>query len=917
VSTSALRSLLRLAPLLAAAALANTAAAQEPAFLVEDVNPTYTEQDSNPTGFTRVGTRLFFAASSSLWVVDAPALAPRRIEAAFHDPEPLLAFDGRLLFTASDGVWISDGSDAGTERLTTQTVPSASFADGGRVAVLATHAYFVTSEIPGGRALWRTDGTPAGTERVALLGLAPGDGDVEHLLVFGGALYFVTNVLPAGTLVASADLWTSDGTELGTQVVKSFSGPCCRDVVRGLAVSGGRLYVASYGDGGGFVLWTSDGTGPGTQPLLELATGPFPSFDPRMADANGTLFFTAPQLWRTDGTVPNTVQITDLGTHPTLGLDRLVALGDGAFFRRRLPDGSPELWFSDGTPDAAVPLGSFTAAGLVAGATHAWFGQAGALWRSDGSVAGTIPVAAGFASGPAAIRPDGDGVYFAAEGPEGLGVEPWLYDPDGGFAALVADVAPALPNSFCGSFFVCHATLAALGDEVLFPATETGSGFDLWRSDGTPAGTLPILEADATPLGALGDVLLLRAGLSGGELWRTDGTAGGTFEVKDIHPGPQGSFPAGPFPALDGFAYFTAYDGTHGIELWRTDASEPGTTLVKDVWPGDEGSEPARLFVWGDRLVFTADDGVSGREPWLSDGTEPGTARLIDIAPGSASSDPERYNALGDLLFFAARDAQGVELWTSDGTEGGTARLVDLWPGPESSDPRLLRPLGDQVLFAASDPDHGEELWRSDGTAPGTALLADLVPGPDGSSPEELVVAGDRVFFLAGAADARGLAVSQGTPVTTGFVIPPGDPAAPEHPGRLFPVGSKVLFTAGAASAPALFGLLSEEIWVSDGTAPGTHPLAEVAIPIGAPGDAIFETAGDFVFFTGYDDAHGHELWALPLAAVVPEPGAGALAAAAALALAGLRAPRPISSLPRASHPTRAGVEGPGRRGRR
>ena len=34
-------------------------------------------------------------------------------------------------------------------------------------------------------------------------------------------------------------------------------------------------------------------------------------------------------------------------------------------------------------------------------------------------------------------------------------------------------------------------------------------------------------------------------GTHGSELWRSDGTVAGTFMVKDIDPGSEGSFPAG------------------------------------------------------------------------------------------------------------------------------------------------------------------------------------------------------------------------------------------------------------------------------------------------------------------------------------------------------------------------------------
>jgi ELWxxDGT repeat protein len=66
-------------------------------------------------------------------------------------------------------------------------------------------------------------------------------------------------------------------------------------------------------------------------------------------------------------------------------------------------------------------------------------------------------------------------------------------------------------------------------------------------------------------------VLLCSAddGVQGEELWRSDGTVAGTHRVADINPGPDGSSPVSLY-AFDGGLWFAADDGVHGREL-RTD----------------------------------------------------------------------------------------------------------------------------------------------------------------------------------------------------------------------------------------------------------------------------------------------------------------------------------------------------------
>src|SRR6185369_139126 len=92
-----------------------------------------------------------------------------------------------------------------------------------------------------------------------------------------------------------------------------------------------------------------------------------------------------------------------------------------------------------------------------------------------------------------------------------------------------------------------------------------------------------------TELTAVGNTLYFSAAANGSdrELWKSDGTAAGTVLVKDIRPGGTGS---SPFQLTDvnGTLYFTAADGTNGRELWKSDGSAAGTVLVKDIHPGGD-----------------------------------------------------------------------------------------------------------------------------------------------------------------------------------------------------------------------------------------------------------------------------------------------------------------------------------------
>jgi ELWxxDGT repeat protein len=110
-------------------------------------------------------------------------------------------------------------------------------------------------------------------------------------------------------------------------------------------------------------------------------------------------------------------------------------------------------------------------------------------------------------------------------------------------------------------------------------------------------------------------------GVDGEELWKSDGTAAGTVIVKDIRPGSAGSNPSD-FVSVKGELFFTANDGNGGGELWKSDGTTAGTVLVKLINSNYQRYNPYVKYLTNvnGTLYFSADDNVTGFELWKSDG---------------------------------------------------------------------------------------------------------------------------------------------------------------------------------------------------------------------------------------------------------------------------------------------------------
>ena len=414
-------------------------------------------------------------------------------------------------------------------------------------------------------------------------------------------------------------------------------------------------------------------------------------------------------------------------------------------------------------------------------------------------------------------------------------------------------------------------TTVVAGDYLFFRADDGTNGTELWRSDGTEAGTGMVKDintgatwdssSDPYHLTAMGGNIYFAAdnGSQSQELWRSDGTESGTVMLMSfIDLGAQSYAFTDPFAIVGDAFYFNANDGTHGRELWKSDGTEAGTVMVKDIRPDYAGNNILDYAVMGDNLYFQASDNIHGTELWKTDGTEAGTVMVKDINTECTStsctqtygSSPQYLTADGETLYFRADDGtHGKELWRSDGTESGTVLVKDIVPGSGGSggSSNSFTVVGDTIFFDADDGTHGTELWRSDGTESGTVMVKDIRPDGASSYPLYLTAIGDLVFFRAQGSDENGndwgIWRSDGTEAGTIALT-----SSPYAPNGLKAIGDTLFFSLKDTNANGT------EMWRSDGTVAGTEMIDVTPDPYRSSNSFGFTLLGSTVYFSADND---------------------------------------------------------------
>lgn len=822
-------------------------------------------------------------------------------------PQQFFNLNGQLIFVAftpSSGreLWTSDGTSSGTFLLKELVASASGINTIKSSAIIDNKLYLLESN-----RLIVTDGSSSGTSILASLSFS----NNSNLISYNNQLY-----MTGPTANNGVELLRWNGNSL--EMVKDISAGTISSNPYALRVSNGKIYFYANDNINGIEVWTSDGTDQGTNLLKDINPGAANALTSTeiLSYANfitlnpNTTIFTANngvngiELWQTDGTNAGTSLISDFnlgatGSNPfqlTL-LNNLLIYGcilNGIGFEVCSYDGTTINIFdvNQGAPSSQsifkviINNKLLLVPNIINGANA---DLAKELWSFDGLTAPTLikniyPATSGsIESSPEGFIKSGNGYYFYAQDPI-AGRELFFTDGTTNGTSLVADFNNKTISSNPHNFVAFDSNLYFEGLPAATKSDDSTGSFSVsWFANQTLStinqvsnisyvsnfSDLPLVIADKLMLSAAISTNQLGVGNFGLEpsyiaqgnvtasltqdiasnsssnpatfarlnskflysaiqnstygVFSFDGTtnqniASNLNSVNEIYSRPNASF-----------TLFSATDAL-GSELWITDGSVAGTNLLKDINVGVGGSNPSNFTELNNGQIIFSAASIGSKQLWSSDGTALGTTMIHSSGPNG------KIISLGNKVIYSGDCGQ---LWSSDGTNAGTALIIDLDNSVCSAQIQNLMLFNGLVYFTFSDSSHGDELWVTDGTVAGTKLFKDINLGALSSTPQNLKIANSLLFFSAddgfsGHEPWR----TDGTPAGTFKILDIWAGPNSSNPSGFTAVNNLIYFAADDAQH-------GREIWYTDGARVDLCPNDNIKFEAGICGCGVVEDLAD------------------------------------------------------------------------
>ena len=407
--------------------------------------------------------------------------------------------------------------------------------------------------------LCATNGTASGTTVIKEFNYS---GNLYDFIAVKDFVYFLIDNT-SNVAVSKKELWRTNGTEVGTILVKTFETTTAinsdvnlvsdEDTGENYSINENEIYFAGVSNVNGLELWKTNGTDASTVLVKDVYAGTNASAPAGFTRIGGTVYFAIgyynvypfTQLWKTDGTANGTVGI---GQQTEIYKSQIVPFKGKLYFYGFDANGL-EPWVSDGTAVGTTMLSN------------------------------TSPNTAYYYSGPFKVLKSDNFVIFAQENyPSNSTNHLWKSD---GTPSGTARMTPAagLPISFAFSlknytidndFFYAYASGKILYKFNL--STNTNLSVLLPNSLEGMANWLQVFDSELW--------LTYRNSTNGIELWKTDFVTASMF--ADINPGSNASNPFRFFLNNNNF-YFFANNST-GNKLFSLKKDIVFTGNISNNW---------------------------------------------------------------------------------------------------------------------------------------------------------------------------------------------------------------------------------------------------------------------------------------------------------------------------------------------
>lgn len=421
--------------------------------------------------------------TKTIWVTDGTVAGTKELErpevGSFLGLQYLFLLNDEVFFMhrgANLELWTTDGEVTGTTLIKSFCADSgngncyAQAYNNNTLTQLNGEAYFFVKTPTYGQELWITDGTSVGTRVIDLI-IGSGDFifDYQRSLAYNNKVYFQSSNgnNSTNTVNNSGDeLYKTEGSLANTSIfldINQISGSSYFNLhsrVNNLYTDGNKMFFTAIDGVTGEELYISDGTVSGTSSIGDILPGNtergevpnYYSFNGKVLFNYADSYFDEPndvrysQLWSSDGTVGGTQVLKQFNSVYT-SFDPQIEYNGELFFKSRSHIDGREIWKTDGTANGTVRLKN-----INQGSGHdisalspivelngllyfiANDGDQNALWQSDGTEAGTIPVSIPSGASVSTILPDelvvfGEKLIFGAN-INNSGDEVWSFQPD-------------------------------------------------------------------------------------------------------------------------------------------------------------------------------------------------------------------------------------------------------------------------------------------------------------------------------------------------------------------------------------------------------------------------------------------------------------------------------------------------------